>query len=256
MIKVISLITVILFFILLPPAILALASQDALPGETLYPVKRSLENGILTIASMHPSSRAWFSLGYTNRRFSESKRLINRGEALQVKNSLNDLVTQTTQVAGEIQTIQNQEQKRQLIVELNKSINEYQQGLNQAKQQSTTITTQPSQPPQPDQRSQPPQPKSTLIPSPTTRASLSNTNLSNTSITSVNSINKDIDQTIKQLDEIEEILEEEENDLDFLEDQELDEDDEDDERGNRGRRNGDESGRDDEHEGRGRGKDD
>lgn len=252
MIKVFSLLAAILFFILLPPAILAFASQDALPGDRLYPFKRGLESGILTIASLHPTSKAWFSLDYTDRRFTEAKRLINRGVALEIKNSLNDLVMQTSQVATEIQTIENQEQKRQLIAELSKSINEYKEGLTQVKQGVQTANVNPTSPPS----STPPQPQPSLTTfSPTPSATPLAYNPPTPS-SPLSSIDQYIEETIDELDEIEETLEEEEDNLDFLEDQELEEDDEDDERGNRGRGNGDDRGRDDEHEGRGRGGDD
>lgn len=209
MIKVFSLLATILFFILLPPAILAFASQDALPGDRLYPFKRGLENGILTIASLYPTSKAWFSLDYTNRRFTEATTLINKGEVAEAKSSLNELVEQTSKVALEIKTVQNQEQKEKLLVELNKSINDYKQGLTQVKQGVQTTNVNPAN----STQSAPPQPQPSLTTfSPTPSATPLAYN-SQPQESFLNSIDQDIEETIDELDEISEDLEDEKDKL-------------------------------------------
>ncbi len=207
MLKVVSIITIILFFILLPPAVLAFASQDSLPGEALYPVKRGLEGGILAIASLNPSTKAWFSLDYTNRRFSEATKLINKGEGKKAKSSLNDLVIQTNQVAAEIQIVQDQGQKKKLLVQLNKSINDYKQGLTQIKQpteKQPTQTTNANPTNSPSPALPRPQPSSTTF-SPTPSATPLAYNPPPPP-NSLSNIDQDIDETIKELDRIEKEL--------------------------------------------------
>lgn len=244
--KILSIIFLIIAIFLFPPAVLAGISQNAIPGDSLYPIKRAMEKGVLTLVSIHPTTKAWFSIDYSGRRFSEATRLITKGENIQAKKSLNELVSQTSEVASAITTIKNQAQKRKLLAELNRSINQYQEGLTQAKQQAivtsgagTTSTTSPPLATQPTQPDATLEPASTPQQSPTTTSSLSD-----------QSIGDNIEETIKELDEIEETLKEEEGNLDFLED------DEGDDRVNRGRGDGDERGRGDKIEGKGKGRDD
>ncbi len=210
MFKVIGLLSIILFFILLPPAVLAVASQDSIPGDILYPVKRGLENGVLALASLHPASKAWFSLGYTGRRFNEATKLITKGKTLQAKSSLDDLVAQTSQAAVEIQAIKNQDQKEKLLVELNKSINDYKEGLTKAKQPIQTTNVNPTNPPS-SALSQPQPSSSTFNPTPSATPLVNNPPPPSSSLSS---IDQDIDETIKELDRIEKELEKEEERLD------------------------------------------
>lgn len=133
MIRIFATVILVLFFVLLPPAVLAFVSQDALPGTTLYPVKRKLEDGILLIASVNPVTRAWFALAYSQRRYKETTALIAQGKTGDVGVTLNDLVDQTSLVADQIGEVKSGQQKKELVTTLKSQIKEYNQGLNQAK---------------------------------------------------------------------------------------------------------------------------
>ena len=61
MIRLLSIITLILSIVLFPPASLALISNNAVPGDSIYPIKRFLEDGIYAVASITPGTKAWFS---------------------------------------------------------------------------------------------------------------------------------------------------------------------------------------------------
>lgn len=153
MIKIISILILVLFIVLLPPAVLAYASQDAIPGDGLYPVKRKLEDLILGVVSINPISKAWFALAYSRRRFSEATSLLDKNDRIGASLSYKELVVQTQSVATQVQQVKDSS----LRTQLNKSILEYQQGLKDAKQKvarNTPILTPapstPSSSPNPD----------------------------------------------------------------------------------------------------------
>ncbi|MBI3485624.1 hypothetical protein HY025_01620 [Candidatus Daviesbacteria bacterium] len=52
MVKLLATFILILTIMLFPPATLAYISQNSLPGDRLYPVKRGLEDGVLWLASI------------------------------------------------------------------------------------------------------------------------------------------------------------------------------------------------------------
>lgn len=127
--KILSTISLILALVLFPPASLAVVSNNAVPGDTTYPIKRSLEDVIYAIVSLHPITKAWFSAARSNRRFEEIKILVTAGKS--AKDSLQELVIQTDIASKQIQKIQDPKKKKELIANLQQSIEKYDQGLNQ-----------------------------------------------------------------------------------------------------------------------------
>ena len=69
MIRLLSILTIILAIILFPPATLAVLSNNAVPGDAAYPIKRTLEDVIYAAASINPTSKAWFSAARSDRRY-------------------------------------------------------------------------------------------------------------------------------------------------------------------------------------------
>lgn len=141
MVKLLSSIVLILAIILFPPAVLALVSNNALPGDSTYPIKRLLEDGIYAVASLTPTSKAWFSAARSDRRFKEFSTLIAQGKS--ASNTLSELVIQTNIAAEEIKKVDDPVKKQQLIVQLSESINKYDQKLDEV---STTPSVSPTQP--------------------------------------------------------------------------------------------------------------
>lgn len=133
MLKIFSLLTIILTIVLFPPAVLAYISQDAVPGDTTYPIKRKLEDGILLASGIHPTTRAWFSVTRSNRRFVESKKLFSKGKA-STKN-LKELLVQTNQAAKQIQQIKDPKQKAELVKKYQDSVKEYKEALKKEENQ-------------------------------------------------------------------------------------------------------------------------
>ena len=133
--------------LLSPPAVLALISNDAVPGEATYPIKRTLEAGILIVASVHPTTKAMFTAERSDRRFREVTTLIESGDRGQnVTQTLGEFIKQTREAAKDIKEIKNPIVKKERVVKLKESIIEYKAGLelkqkklSEEKEDSTSI---------------------------------------------------------------------------------------------------------------------
>ena len=147
MVRLLSIISLILALVLFPPAVLAVISNNAIPGDSTYPIKRSLEDIIFAIASINPVSKAWFAAARTDRRFKEFTVLIAQGKG--VTDTLNELVEQTQVTASQITQISDEGQKEKLVEQLVGSIEKYDKGLQQAQQtiasESLASNNQPQQ---------------------------------------------------------------------------------------------------------------
>lgn len=154
--KIVSTISLILMFVLMIPAGLIMISQDSVKGDWNYPIKRGLEDVILVVASFTPYTKAYFAVALSNRRYEETQRLLSKG--VSAYSSLEELVSQTSTAASDINKISNSTQKARLIANLSSSIEKYDKGLAQAQEDITRrsgVVITPS-----------PTPISTVLPSP------------------------------------------------------------------------------------------
>jgi hypothetical protein len=106
-----------------------LASQNAVPGETMYPVKRQLEQGIVVIASATPWTKAYFAVDRSERRFREASTLLARGG--NAKSALDELIEQTSQASTTISDVQNVSERKKLWKNLSSQLEEYDRKLAQ-----------------------------------------------------------------------------------------------------------------------------
>jgi len=171
-IKFLSILSIILAIVLFPPATLALISNNSVPGETTYPIKRILEDGIVKLASITPVTRAWFSVERSNRRFDETTVLIAKGSSF--SKTLDELVDQTEVAANEVTKVDSPTQKQELLTKLSESIKKYDEGLVKVQQQISNesakeIATLPT-------RQQTAVTKAPVLPSPTAKLKANNTN--------------------------------------------------------------------------------
>lgn len=167
--RILGILILILAILLFPPSVLALISNNAVPGDMTYPVKIKLEDGIVFLASFNPNTKAWFSVTRSNRRFEETTSLLAQGKS--ATDSLNSLVSQTGTAVSQISQLENLNQKEQLITDLQKSIEKYDQGLKQAQQQIVEqIQVTPT--PTPVAATPLPTPESVQIPLPTPQATI------------------------------------------------------------------------------------
>lgn len=132
MAKFLTVLSLILAAVLFPPAVLAVVSNNAVPGDFTYPVKRGLEDVIFAIASINPTSKAWFAAARSTRRFKETVILVDKNIST-VSQSLDELVIQTEIAAKEIEQVKNLSQKEKLKKQLVESINGYNQKLTEIK---------------------------------------------------------------------------------------------------------------------------
>lgn len=132
MTKLLGIISLILALVLFPPAALALVSNNAIPGDATYPVKRGLEDVIYAVASLNPATKAWFAKARSDRRFQEIKILITQGK--KASETLSELVEQAQVAASQIEKISDPVEKEKFINQLSNSITKYDQGLAQVLQ--------------------------------------------------------------------------------------------------------------------------
>lgn len=137
MVRLLATVSLIASLVLFPPAALAFVSQDALPGDILYPAKRTLERAILAAASLTPVTRAYFSTAMVESRYKETTSLLSKGEA--ASGSLNELVVQTATAVQDISKIDDSVKRQELITKLSADIDSYNQGLAQTQQISPQI---------------------------------------------------------------------------------------------------------------------
>lgn len=122
----------ILLFALAPLTILVLLSQNSIPGDLFYPIKRGLENVILVAASVSPSTRVAFKTDLTERRFAEAQQLlVQRGDTV----AFTDFVTEVSSTQQDLSVLSNTQDKIQNSEKLIAKIDEYQAQLAQAQSQ-------------------------------------------------------------------------------------------------------------------------
>lgn len=165
MVKLLSTIVLILAIILFPPAALAVISNNAVPGEATYPIKRALEDGIYAVASLNPTTKAWFSAARSDRRFQELSTLLAQGKS--ASNTLNELVVQTDIAAEQIKKVEDPAKKQELIIQLSESIDKYSQKLDEVSAPQIAVAAPPVNAPTSIQ------PRETVRPAPTTKPDLS-----------------------------------------------------------------------------------
>lgn len=137
-------------FLLAPFTLLILLSQNTVPGDLFYPVKRGLEGVILAAASASPATRVAFKTDLTERRFKEAEKLLlAKADA----STLTSFVTEVQSTQTEIDALSNVLEKQQSSEKLIAKIDDYQVKLTQlqAQTQSSPQINQPQavQQPQP-----------------------------------------------------------------------------------------------------------
>lgn len=125
----------IIFFALLPVTILIFVSQNTIPGDLFYPVKRSLENAVLAAASVSPATRAAFRTDLTTRRFDEAEKLLLASARV---NGLKDFVTEIQAAQNEVSAISNPVKKQKLQEKIKTSVIEYEERLDAVRTQLVT----------------------------------------------------------------------------------------------------------------------
>ena len=146
--KVFNITSWIVLFALLPITVLIFLSQDSIPGDFFYPVKRSMENVILAAASVSPATRAAFRTDLTQARFKEAQSLvISQSNTSGLAMFIDDV--RSTQL--EVTDLKDDTQRIKAEEKLISKLEEYQTGLStlEAKTEQTIITYQSQEIPTP-----------------------------------------------------------------------------------------------------------
>lgn len=146
----------LLLFLLAPATILVLISQNTIPGNFFYPVKRGLENTVLVAASVNPTTKAFFRVDLQARRFSEAEKLLlAKADAA----ALSDFITEIQQTQAAVAQVSDPVKKQELQQKLQEAYSEYEKRLVAVRVQLETKQQIP-----PSESTQP-----QVIPSPTVR---------------------------------------------------------------------------------------
>lgn len=135
----------VFLFFFLPITVLIFLSQDSLPGDVFYPVKRGMENVILAAASVHPATRASFRTDLTEARFKEAQNLVvSKSNAT----ALSTFIDEVESAQNDVAKLTNDEERSKAEEKLITKINEYQNGLStlQAKTEQNIIAYNPKTP--------------------------------------------------------------------------------------------------------------
>lgn len=143
--RILSILFLLAMVVLLIPTGLVLASQNAVPGDSTYSIKRSLEKVILSLASLHPSTKAYFHADLMNRRYKEAVALIEKGA--NAAESLQELVAQTGTAAQIATTLSDKRQKGEYLDQLSKSIDQYEIKLSQIEERVVSLPAPTAQEP-------------------------------------------------------------------------------------------------------------
>lgn len=117
----------IILFALLPLTVLIFLSQDSIPGDFFYPVKRGMEGVVLAAASVNPATRVAFRTDLTEARFKEAQILAvlksNAGGLLAFADEV-----QATQI--EVTNLKNDTERKDAEGKLLAKVDQYQDRLS------------------------------------------------------------------------------------------------------------------------------
>lgn len=199
-------------YLLFPVTMVGLFSQNAIPGEFLYPVKLGMENVGAFVFSLTPQAKASYDSTLTERRFEEAQKLITYESNT---SGLDTLVAQATKTQESVSNIQDQKQKVELQTKLINDIDKYQEKLTQTQQKVDPTYIPPTPTPTSTlpvikKRDTPPAVFPTKQPQPLRHTPLPNPNISTTAptpqvqpITPPDIVNN-IEETKHKLEEIKE----------------------------------------------------
>ncbi len=118
------------FFAFLPVTVLIFLSQNTVPGDMFYPIKRSMENVVLAAATVSPTTRAAFRTDLTTRRFDEAEKLLLGSSDI---NGLKEFVVEIQAAQEEVSAISDPIKKQELQQKIQTSVIEYEKRLDAVK---------------------------------------------------------------------------------------------------------------------------
>lgn len=133
----------VLFLVLTPLTFVGILSQNSIPGDFLYSIKRGYEGTALAFASLAPETKASYTTSLATVRFTEAEKLLLAKSDTQ---GLATLVEQVQKAQDNVAAVQNSPQKEELEQKLIASIDAYQANLLKVQQQiASNVVNQPVQ---------------------------------------------------------------------------------------------------------------
>ncbi|MBI2033462.1 MAG: hypothetical protein HYT10_03320 [Candidatus Levybacteria bacterium] len=176
-----------ILFTFLPITVLIFLSQDSIPGDSFYPIKRGMEGIVLAAASVNPATKAAFQTDLTEKRFKEAQTLVLSKSNTQ---GLSTFAKDVEAAEVQISLLSNNSEREKAEEKLISKLEEYQNNLTalEVKTQQNLIVYQPQNLPSPTPTifapspteplsQQLPQPSSTPTPTPAPLPSVSQTPL-------------------------------------------------------------------------------
>ena len=131
----------VFFLVLTPLTFVGILSQNSIPGDLLYSIKRGYEGTALAFASLAPETKASYTTSLATVRFTEAEKLLLAKSDTQ---GLATLVEQVQKAQDNVAAVQNSPQKEELEQKLIASIDTYQANLLKVQQQiASNVASQP-----------------------------------------------------------------------------------------------------------------
>ena len=142
----------VVFLVLTPLTFIGILSQNSIPGDFLYSVKRGYEGTALAFASLVPETKASYTTSLATVRFTEAEKLLLTNSDTQ---GLATLVEQVQTAQDNVAAVQSSPQKEELEQKLIASIDTYQASLLKVQQQiASNVSSQPGTQAAPTQTTQ------------------------------------------------------------------------------------------------------
>jgi hypothetical protein len=133
----------IILTLLLIPAGAVMASQDAVPGDSMYSTKIVLEDALLLAMKPSNSATSDMEMKFTKRRLLEVEQVTDTPFVIKSLKDLNEQVTDTTTSIGKVKNLDKQAEQ---VAEYIQTLQETQTSLGQ---QQVAAATQPNNPTNP-----------------------------------------------------------------------------------------------------------
>lgn len=186
--KIISILTWSSLILLVPLATLGFLSEQSIPGNPLYPVKRTIENIVTGFESFNKNALALYQVSLVAQRFSETKKLASDNSIALNTAQVQDFIAQINSARDTINTVTDPQEKQTLRQQLLQQIANYKNELVILQTQQTGTTNITSEP------------NTILLPSPSPQlASIQPVNNESNSLTQVQNLINQLQQEQSQI---------------------------------------------------------
>ncbi len=127
--KIISILTWSSLLLLVPLATLGFMSENSIPGNPLYPMKRAIENIVTSFDGFDKNALALYTVSLVAQRFSETKKLASENSIALNTSQVQDFISQINSARETINAVTNPQEKQTLRNQLIQQIENYRNQL-------------------------------------------------------------------------------------------------------------------------------